>query len=702
MSMPSPALPSCAATTLPVKLSVTSRGAGCPTTPSSPRVAMTTLETAYSTPNRAAVQPAQRGARGFDRMTGMLRPRGWAAGPVGATRTATWVGPRRDLRRTSPRAPRPTLVIVLPRVHTWLDRHPAAGDAGVAVVLLLFCLSTFVGGERDAGVVDVVFTVLLCAPLAVRRRAPVATFAAVMVLCGAELLLVDSFLAANAAALIALYTLVVYAPRPLAAAGVCVALAGTVPFALHFDDLSESSETLAWVVLTVHLLLAALLGDRMRAERERRAAAAASEERARIARELHDVVAHSLSVVIAQADGGRYAAEHDPAAATDALRTIARSAREAQGEMRRALGVLGSEDAAPLQPQPGVGQIATLVERTREAGLAIRFDERGDARPVAPAAGMTVYRVAQEALTNVLKHAGPGAAASLELRWEPRAVTLVVRDDGDGAPGLGRRPRAWPRGHARARRAARRHAARRPPAGRRLRGGGDDPRVIRVFLVDDQALVRAGFRLVIDSQPDMTVVGEAGDGRDALEALGVTSADVVLMDVRMPELDGVAATAHLVERDGDAAPRVVMLTTFDLDEYVFSAIRAGASGFLLKDAEPEELLAAIRAVATGDAVVAPSATRRLLEQVADRLPGTTADPRLETLTEREHAVLLEVARGASNLEVGDALFMAEATVKTHVGRLLAKLGARDRVQLVVFAYESGLVRPGSDPGGTQG
>ena len=224
----------------------------------------------------------------------------------------------------------------------------------------------------------------------------------------------------------------------------------------------------------------------------------------------------------------------------------------------------------------------------------------------------------------------------------------------------------------------------------------------RIFLVDDQALVRAGFRLVIDSQPDMTVVGEAGDGRDALEALGVTSADVVLMDVRMPGLDGVAATAHLVERDGDAAPRVVMLTTFDLDEYVFSAIRAGASGFLLKDAEPEELLAAIRAVATGDAVVAPSATRRLLEQVADRLPGTTADPRVETLTDRERSVLLEVARGASNVEVGDALFMAEATVKTHVGRLLAKLGARDRVQLVVFAYESGLVRPGSDPGATQG
>jgi len=221
--------------------------------------------------------------------------------------------------------------------------------------------------------------------------------------------------------------------------------------------------------------------------------------------------------------------------------------------------------------------------------------------------------------------------------------------------------------------------------------------VIRIFLVDDQSLVRAGLKLVIDSQSDMEVVGEAGDGRAALEALAVTTVDVVLMDVRMPELDGVETTARLLARDGDAAPRVVVLTTFDLDEYVFSAIRAGASGFLLKDAEPEELLAAIRAVATGDAVVAPSATRRLLEQVADRLPGVGGggDARLETLTDREREVLLAVAQGASNAEIGAELYMAEATVKTHVGRLLAKLEKRDRVQLVVFAYESGLVRAGS-------
>jgi DNA-binding NarL/FixJ family response regulator len=215
----------------------------------------------------------------------------------------------------------------------------------------------------------------------------------------------------------------------------------------------------------------------------------------------------------------------------------------------------------------------------------------------------------------------------------------------------------------------------------------------RIFLVDDQALVRAGFRMLIDAQPDMEVVGEAGDGREALEALAVTRADAVLMDVRMPNLDGVQATERLMA-DVHPPPKVIVLTTFDLDEYVYAAIRAGASGFLLKDARPEELLGAIRAVLSGDAVVAPSATRRLLEHVADTLPAATEDPRLTELTAREREVLLEVARGRSNAEIAADLFMAEATVKTHVGRLLAKLDRRDRVQLAVFAYETGLVRAG--------
>jgi DNA-binding NarL/FixJ family response regulator len=215
----------------------------------------------------------------------------------------------------------------------------------------------------------------------------------------------------------------------------------------------------------------------------------------------------------------------------------------------------------------------------------------------------------------------------------------------------------------------------------------------RVFLVDDQELVRAGFRMLIDAQPDMEVVGEADDGRAALEALAVTTADVVLMDVRMPQLDGVEATRRLLAGPGDA-PKVIVLTTFDLDEHVFAALRAGASGFLLKDARPDDLLAAVRAVLSGDAVVAPSATRRLLDHVNDALPGGSGeDPRLERLTPREREVLLEVARGRSNAEIAGTLFMAEATVKTHVGRLLTKLDLRDRVQLAVFAYDVGLVRP---------
>ncbi|WP_246036705.1 MULTISPECIES: response regulator [Cellulomonas] len=233
---------------------------------------------------------------------------------------------------------------------------------------------------------------------------------------------------------------------------------------------------------------------------------------------------------------------------------------------------------------------------------------------------------------------------------------------------------------------------------------------VRVALVDDQQLVRAGFRMVIDSQPDLEVVLEAGDGAQAVRALDPTArtatgpVDVVLMDVRMPTMDGLEATEQIVARGTPdrPAPRVIVLTTFDLDEYVLSAIRAGASGFLLKDAPPEEMLAAIRTVHRGDAVIAPSSTRRLLEHLVTALPAdepaAADDPAhraVAQLTDREREVLVLMARGRSNTEIGQDLFVAEATVKTHVGRILAKLGARDRVQAVVVAYETGLVRPGS-------
>ena len=217
---------------------------------------------------------------------------------------------------------------------------------------------------------------------------------------------------------------------------------------------------------------------------------------------------------------------------------------------------------------------------------------------------------------------------------------------------------------------------------------------IRIGLVDDQELVRAGFRMVLDAQPDMTVVGEAGDGLAAIELARRFTCDVMVMDARMPRLDGVEATRRI--RTAGERPRILMLTTFDLDEYAFAALKAGASGFLLKDVPAEELLFAIRAVHSGDSVVAPSTTRRLIDQFAHLLPvGGPAPAELTGLTGREREVLVLVAQGLSNAELAGKLFLSEATVKTHVGRILAKLDLRDRVQAVVYAYENGLVKAGN-------
>ncbi|MFD7159982.1 response regulator [Kribbella sp. NPDC059898] len=217
--------------------------------------------------------------------------------------------------------------------------------------------------------------------------------------------------------------------------------------------------------------------------------------------------------------------------------------------------------------------------------------------------------------------------------------------------------------------------------------------MIRVVLAEDQQLVRAGLRMVIDSQPDLTVVAEAGDGLAAVEQVRRLRPDVVVMDVRMPKLDGIEATARITP-----GPAVLMLTTYDLDEYVLAAVRAGAGGFLLKDAPPEDMLAAIRTVHAGDAVLAASTTRRLLDQLLERVEPAV-DPAaaraVDGLTAREREVLVSIARGWSNAEIAERLTVSAGTVKTHVSSVLAKLGIRDRVQAVVFAYEAGLVRPGS-------
>jgi len=219
--------------------------------------------------------------------------------------------------------------------------------------------------------------------------------------------------------------------------------------------------------------------------------------------------------------------------------------------------------------------------------------------------------------------------------------------------------------------------------------------MIRVVLVDDQVMVRAGFRMILESEADITVVGEAGDGREAVEVIARSAPHVVLMDVRMPVMDGIEATREVVSSESEA--RVLILTTFDLDDYVYSALRAGASGFMLKDAPAEQLINAVRVIAAGDALLAPSVTRLLIEEVSRRpaVDASMVAPGLSNLTDRELEVLKLMARGLSNNEVAAQLYLGEATVKTHVGRVLTKLGLRDRVQAVVVAYESGLVTPGA-------
>ncbi|MGP4111836.1 response regulator [Streptomyces sp. 4N509B] len=218
--------------------------------------------------------------------------------------------------------------------------------------------------------------------------------------------------------------------------------------------------------------------------------------------------------------------------------------------------------------------------------------------------------------------------------------------------------------------------------------------MIRVLLADDQILVRAGFRALLDAQPDISVAGEAADGHEALSLVRELRPDLVLMDIRMPELDGLAATRHITEDESLDGVKVVMLTTFELDEYVFEALRSGASGFLVKDTEPDELLRAVRAVVAGDALLSPSVTRRLIAEFAARSKEPADAALLAQLTDREREVMTLVGIGLSNEEIARRLVVSPLTAKTHVSRAMVKLGARDRAQLVVLAYESGLVRPG--------
>jgi len=355
-----------------------------------------------------------------------------------------------------------------------------------------------------------------------------------------------------------------------------------------------------------------------------------------------------------------------------------------------------------------MAEIGRLADQSRSAGVEVELKVEGEPGDLPPGVDLSAFRIAQEGLTNVLKHGG--RVARVLVRYSPGAVAVEIADDGragaaaeadgtgHGLIGMRERVAVFggdltagpvPGGGYRL-------AARLPyAAAARDRGG---PAVIRVLVADDQALVRAGFSVLIDTDPGLEVVGEASNGAEAVELARATRPDVVLMDIRMPVMDGLEATRQILALDGADTIRVLMLTTFDLDEYVFGALKAGASGFLLKGTPPADLLAGIATVAAGEALLSPSVTRQLIEEHVRRPQAVPpAGHTLEGLTDRELEVLTLVARGLSNAEIAEQLYVSPATAKTHVARLLMKLGARDRAQLIVVAYESGLVTPGPRP-----
>ena len=451
----------------------------------------------------------------------------------------------------------------------------------------------------------------------------------------------------------------------------------------------------------------------------RRRKAAEGRERVRIARELHDVIGHALSQINVQASVGLHLMDRDPEQARTALSSIKQTSKTALDEVRSVLGVIRDGDA-PLAPQAELAELPRLLRGVESPGFTTELVNRLDSVP-GRAAQFAAYRIVQEALTNVVRHAG-ATRAVVELDHVGDALVVTIDDDGAGFHGrltgdglrdgarvadvagddsrpadddhagtgiLGMRERADParrRGRPRIVAAGRRQGHRAPAvAGRGM---------IRVALADDQLLVRAGFRALLEAEPDIEVIGEASTGEELLEIVRRDPVDVVLMDIRMPGTDGLWATEQIAADPSLAGVHVVIVTTFELDEYVARAVRAGASGFLVKDTEPVDLLRAVRVVASGEALLSPGVTKRLLERMAVGLRDAPDEQRLAALTDREREVLRLVGQGLTNDEIAQRLVLSPLTAKTHVSRIMSKLHARDRVHLVVVAYESGLVAPG--------
>ena len=419
-------------------------------------------------------------------------------------------------------------------------------------------------------------------------------------------------------------------------------------------------------------------------------------ERARIARELHDVVAHQMSMVAVQAETARLTTPGMPPEGQQRLAEIGDTAREALTEMRRLLGVLRAGDEASLTPQPGLDRLDELVQAARAGGASVRLTMSGAPAVLPP--GVDLDGIPDR--PGGLEQRPPSRGGSRRRGLDRLCGAAAADPRARPRPGAGRRRRRaraaggcasgspWSAG-ACARAPPRAAGSRwrptcRSASAKRARSARRRP--IRVVIADDQQVVRAGFGALLDTQPDISVVGLAADGAEAVRVCTERQPDVALMDVRMPVMDGIEATRRLA-----GGPRVLVLTTFDLDEYVYDALGAGASGFLLKDVTAERLFDAVRVVAAGDALLDPSVTRRLVAEFARLRPRRP--PALAELTPRETEVLRLLAEGLSNAEIAARLVVSDETVKTHVSRVLLKLNLRDRTQAVVAAYESGLVKP---------
>ena len=548
-------------------------------------------------------------------------------------------------------------------------RYATFVDIALTVVLFVLCSGwTF---SDHAGHPNLVVVAALIFPLVFRRRAPEAVFAVIATVAFVQWLVSGPALA-DVSLLVAMYTVAVESDWLFVVIAAAVLEAGVIMATIRWTVTSNDLKTFVFLTglamasllagVVVHALRSQLdwlaeRAARLEVERDQQASLAAAAERARIAREMHDVVSHNIQVMVTLADAAARAT--DPDRAADAMHEVSSTGRQALTDMRRMLGVLRDEPASSgtdthdksesarrgaLAPQPGLGDLDALVERVRGTGLTVSIERAGRPFEVSGAAGLTVYRIVQEALTNALKHAEDPASVEVCLDFEDpdisRARARRRAHKGRHARGryqrqrppagtcqwIGRRPRRHR--HGRAGCGLWRQPQRGTGAVRRL-GGADHPArlqspgrpvTVRVVLADDQALLRKGFRMILEAEDGIEIVGEAADGSDAVRLVELYQPDVVLMDVRMPVLDGIEATRAIATSPAGSETRVLILTTFDLDEYAFSALRAGASGFLLKDVPPAELVGAIRTVARGDAVVSPRVTRRLLEEYSDNCP----------------------------------------------------------------------------------